>query len=138
MESVKVRDYMTRHPVMLTTQTPLSNAVEALLKAGQAGAPVIDSEGMLVGFASEKDCLSLLLKSSYHCDLTATVAEVMRPDVLTVTPDDSVLALADQMLGDKPKIYPVVEAGKVVGMIDRSKVLQAVSTHLKVCFRHAV
>ncbi|SHI15723.1 CBS domain-containing protein [Ferrimonas marina] len=138
MESVKIQDYMNRHPVLLSAEMPLSQAVERLLDAGQAGAPVVDGEQHLLGFASEKDCLSLLLKSSYHCDLTATVADVMRTEVLTVAPEASVLSLADQMLGEKPKIYPVVEEGKVVGVIDRTLVLKAVTIHLKVCFRHAV
>ncbi len=138
MESVKVRDYMERHPVVLTADMALSNAVEALLAHKQSGAPVVDDEGRLIGFASEKDCLSLMLKSSYHCDLTAKVGEVMRTDVLVVSPDHSVLELAESMLGDKPKIYPVVDEGRLVGMINRTLVLKAVATHLKVCFRHAV
>ncbi|MBY6017046.1 CBS domain-containing protein [Ferrimonas balearica] len=138
MESVKVIDYMERHPVKLTPDTPLSSAVEMLLSKGQAGAPVVDAESHLLGFISEQDCLAKLLESSYHCDLTAKVEDVMRTDVLSTTPDDSVLSLAEMMLGQKPKIYPVVESGRVIGIIDRSRVLQAIGTHLKVCFRHAV
>ncbi|MBY6188654.1 CBS domain-containing protein [Marinobacter hydrocarbonoclasticus] len=138
MESVKVIDYMERHPVKLTPDTPLSSAVELLLNKGQMGAPVVDSEDHLLGFISEQDCLAKLLESSYHCDLTAIVADVMRTEVLTAQGEDSVLSLAEMMLGQKPKIYPVVEEGKVIGVIDRSRVLKALGTHLKVCFRHAV
>ncbi|TKB46796.1 CBS domain-containing protein [Ferrimonas sediminicola] len=138
MESVKVQDYMERRPVWLSPETPLSVAVDTLLKARQPGAPVVDAEHHLVGFVSEQDCLSVLLASSYHCDITATVADCMRTDVLTVKPEDSVLALAELMLGQKPKIYPVVDEDRVVGMIDRSRVLNAISTHLKSCFRNAV
>ncbi|BDY05635.1 MULTISPECIES: CBS domain-containing protein [unclassified Ferrimonas] len=138
MESVKVQDYMERHPVWLSPETPLSVAVDTLLEAKQPGAPVVDADHHLVGFVSEQDCLSVLLASSYHCDITATVADCMRKDVLTVTPEDSVLSLAESMLGQKPKIYPVLDEDKVVGIIDRSRVLSAISTHLKSCFRNAV
>ncbi len=138
MESVKVIDYMERHPVKLTPDTPLSTAVEKLLEKGQLGAPVVDSQNRLLGFISEQDCLAKLLESSYHCDLTAKVEDVMKTDVLTARPEDSVLSLAEMMLGQKPKIYPVVDESRVIGIIDRSRVLKAIGTHLKVCFRHAV
>ncbi|USD39785.1 MULTISPECIES: CBS domain-containing protein [Ferrimonas] len=138
MESVKVKDYMERHPVWLTPEMSLSVAVDTLLEARQPGAPVVDGNHKLVGFVSEQDCLSVLLKSSYHCDITATVADCMRDEVLSVSPEDSVLGLAEIMLGQKPKIYPVVDEGKVVGIIDRSRVLTAISGHLKSCFRNAV
>ncbi|MBY5991127.1 CBS domain-containing protein [Ferrimonas balearica] len=138
MESVKVIDYMERHPVKLTPATPLSSAVELLLEKGQLGAPVVDEENRLLGFISEQECLAKLLENSYHCDLTAKVSDVMRTDVLSVGPEDSVLSLAELMLGQKPKVYPVVEAERVIGIIDRSRVLKAIGTHLKVCFRHAV
>lgn len=138
MESIKVSDYMVQHPVVLKPDMPLATAVDLLLERGQMGAPVVDGEGMLKGFASEKDCLGLMLKSSYHCDLTATVADVMRTDVLTVQQEDSVVSVAELMMGAKPKIYPVIESGKVVGIIDRSRVLKAIANQLKVCFRHAV
>lgn len=138
MESLRVGDYMYRDPAIIHAETPLSVAVESLLERKQVGAPVVDDDGGLVGFVAEKDCLALLLNNSYHCDLTATVADVMRTNVLTVTPETSIISLAEQVLGNKPKIYPVIEANKVVGVIDLSQLLKAVSTHMKLCFRHAV
>ncbi|TKB51662.1 CBS domain-containing protein [Ferrimonas aestuarii] len=138
MESVKVQDYMQRHPVTFQPNTPLAVAVETLLEAKQPGAPVVDSNDNLVGFVSEQDCLSLMLKASYHCELNAIVSDCMRTEVLTVTGNDSVLTVAETMLGQKPKIYPVLDEGRVVGIIDRSRVLSAINSHLKTCFRNAV
>jgi CBS-domain-containing membrane protein len=49
----------------------------------------------------------------------------MRRDVLSVTGDMDSLALAQQMLGDKPKSYPVVDAkGKVLGVVGRRHMLR--------------
>lgn len=75
-----------------------------------------------------------MLKSSYHCDMTETVKDCMKTDVLTATPDGSILQLAEQMLGAKPKIYPVVEGSKVVGTINRTDVLKAMNIYMQQCY----
>jgi predicted transcriptional regulator len=44
--------------------------------------------------------------------------------VITVDADMSIAELAEQLTTPKPKVYPVVEEGKLVGIISRSDVLQ--------------
>ncbi|QSX35693.1 CBS domain-containing protein [Shewanella sedimentimangrovi] len=134
MDSIKIRDYMDRHAVLLHAEMSLAAAVDKLLENKKNGAPVVDDKGHLVGFLSQQDCMSVMLKSSYHCDMTATVADCMHTDVLSVGPDDSMLKLAEQMLGPKPKIYPVVEEGKVIGTINRTAVLNAMNTYMQQCY----
>ncbi|MBL4816055.1 CBS domain-containing protein [Shewanella sp.] len=134
MDSIKVSKYMDRQPVLLTADMPLSNAVDALLERNKLGAPVVDDSGKLIGFLSQQDCMSVMLKSSYHCDLVAKVKDCMRSEVLSVTPDTSVLQLAEQMLGPKPKVYPVVDNGKVIGTINRTNVLGAINIYMQQCY----
>ncbi|MGI2261056.1 CBS domain-containing protein [Shewanella sp. GXUN23E] len=136
MDSINISDYMDRQAVLLRPEMSMATAVEKLLTHKNMGAPVVDARGMLVGFLSEQDCLSVMLKSSYHCDLTATVADIMRTDVLSVSPQDSMLKLAEQMLGLKPKIYPVVDEGKVLGTISRSNVLRAMNLYMQQCYQN--
>ena len=134
MDSIKIKDHMDRRPILLTADMSLAIAVEKLLESNKSGAPVVDSVGKLVGFLSQQDCLSVMLKSSYHCDMTSTVADCMKSPVLTVAPDDSILELAEQMLGAKPKIYPVLNDGKVIGTINRSNVLKAMNIYMQQCY----
>ncbi|WP_299794334.1 CBS domain-containing protein [uncultured Shewanella sp.] len=134
MDSIKVNEHMDRQPVLLTPEMSLASAVEALLNEKKQGAPVVDASGQLVGFLSQQDCMSVMLKSSYHCDLVANVNDCMRSDVLWVSPDDSILGLAEQMLGEKPKIYPVVEEGRVIGTINRTNVLTAINNYMQQCY----
>ncbi|MCL1144720.1 CBS domain-containing protein [Shewanella sp. 10N.261.52.F9] len=134
MDSINVQEHMDRQPVLLTPTMSLATAVEKLLDNKKLGAPVVEADGSLVGFLSQQDCLAAMLKSSYHCDLTAIVKDCMRTDVLSVTPSTSVLLLAEQMLGPKPKVYPVVEEGKVIGTINRTNVLQAINTYMQQCY----
>ncbi|GIU45149.1 CBS domain-containing protein [Shewanella sairae] len=134
MDSINVQEHMDRQPVLLSPTMSLATAVEKLLDNKKLGAPVVESDGKLVGFLSQQDCLAVMLKSSYHCDLTAIVKDCMRTDVLSVSPNSSVLLLAEQMLGPKPKVYPVVEEGKVVGTINRTNVLAAINTYMQQCY----
>ena len=134
MDSIKIKDHMDRHPVLLSANMSLAIAVEQLLTSNKSGAPVVDAKGELVGFLSQQDCLAVMLKSSYHCDMTSTVADCMKSPVLSVSPDDSILQLAEQMLGAKPKIYPVVSGGKVIGTINRTNVLNAMNTYMQQCY----
>ncbi|MGL5588717.1 MAG: CBS domain-containing protein, partial [Aeromonas veronii] len=41
--------------------------------------------------------------------------------------------LARQMADAKPKIYPVLQQGKVIGIISRRQVMQALNQQMKVC-----
>ncbi|MGP1835273.1 CBS domain-containing protein [Shewanella frigidimarina] len=134
MDSIKIKDHMDRRPILLTADMSLAIAVEKLLESNKSGSPVVDSVGKLVGFLSQQDCLSVMLKSSYHCDMTSTVADCMKSPVLTVAPDDSILELAEQMLGAKPKIYPVLNDGKVIGTINRTNVLKAMNIYMQQCY----
>ncbi len=71
-----------------------------------------------------------MLKEAYHCEQVAQVRDVMRKEVLAVGPDTSILELAEMMMGQKPKIYPVVEEGHLLGVISRHDVMQAIHTQL--------
>ncbi|RUO81382.1 CBS domain-containing protein [Idiomarina tyrosinivorans] len=131
MKSVKVSDYMNRHPVVFTSQLAVEAAVERLLQSRQRGGPVIDAERNVIGFLSEQDCIAALLKGVYHQEQTATVADCMFHPVLTVNEDDAIVDLAERMTLEKPKIYPVLNhSQQLVGIITRTDVLRALDIHL--------
>ena len=138
MESLKVKDYMNSRPVTFEPKMSLTQALEKLLASKQIGGPVVDETHKVVGFLSEQDMIHKLLKVGYYCQDTHTVEECMRPDVLTVSPEDSIIELADVMAGQKPKIYPVVENGRLAGVITRRDVLTAISNQIVDCFKHPV
>ena len=140
MESLKVKDYMKLQPVTFDPKMSLSVALDKLLTAKQIGGPVVDEHKKVVGFLSEQDMMHRLLKVGYYCQDTDNVQDCMRSDVLTVSPEDSIIELAEIMSAQKPKIYPVVDPdnGKLVGVITRRDVLTAISTQIGECFKHPV
>ncbi|MBR9874732.1 CBS domain-containing protein [Vibrio sp. J1-1] len=139
MRSLKVKDYMTLQAVTFTKDMSLTAALNKVLKSVTLGGPVIDENKKVVGFLSEQDLLDKLVKASYHCQDTHTVQECMHQDVLSVSPEMSIIELADMMKVGKPKVYPVVDdKGKLVGIITRSDVLRALGMTLNECFMHPV
>ena len=74
-----------------------------------------------------------MLNSAFYAEDSVQVTRIMRRDVLCVGPDTSVLEIAETMLGNKPKNYPVVEYGKLVGLINRRHVLEALK-QLNKCY----
>ncbi|CAG9296691.1 CBS domain-containing protein [Celerinatantimonas diazotrophica] len=136
MESILVRDYMLPQPVIFHPQQPLTEVVNELMQHNQIGGPVCDAQLHVVGWISEQDCVHRLLDDTYHCESVSLVDDVMRKDVLTVDPQMSIVELAQMITGQKPKMYPVVEQDKLIGIITRREVLKAISAQLDSCFVH--
>ncbi len=131
MESLQVCDYMNHHPVKLTKNMPVAEAVERLLQSVQSGGPVIDEGGKLCGFLSEQDCIKAMVESTYYREQVCRVGEIMQSPVLTVSDTMSILEVAEKLLREKPKMYPVVdESGVLVGCISRTQILAAIDKQL--------
>ncbi|QJT25627.1 CBS domain-containing protein [Aeromonas media] len=130
---LQIRDHMSRLAHSLSPQLGLAEALDRLHQADSSGLPVLDDQKRLIGFLSEQDCIPSLLTGSYHCDSRTRVEDLMSRTPLFVSPDDSILDLARQMTGAKPKIYPVREGDKVVGIINRRQVMQALNAQMKQC-----
>jgi predicted transcriptional regulator len=136
MESIQVKDYMNHYPVTFTSEMVVEEAALRFLKTKQIGGPVIDSNQRLIGFLSESDVLSKMLQSIYHNEHVTDVASLMRKEVLSVKPYDSVIELAQSMLLNKPKVYPVVDDdGNLLGTICRNDVLHAIDKHMRSSFK---
>ncbi len=135
MESLLVKDYMNQYPVTFTPEMVVEEASLRFLKTKQIGGPVINDKKQLIGFLSESDILAKMLASIYHNEHTTDVEGLMHREVLSVKPYDSVIELAQSMLGNKPKVYPVVDDdGHLLGTICRNDVLKAIDQHMKVSF----
>lgn len=139
MESIKVKDYMNKRPVTFKVSMSLSTAMDKMLNSHQTGGPVVDENNHVVGFLSEQDLIHKLLRVAYSCQDSDNVADCMRADVKTVTADNSVIKLAEDMQPTKPKVYPVVdENSRLIGVISRRDILRAISTQIIDCFHHPV
>ena len=119
---VSVGDLITFSP----DQT-IQDAIDIIIEKRISGAPVLDSNGKLVGMLSEKDCLKIIVDQAYH-NLpieSKKVSDYMTADVKTVPPDSDVVAAANQFLHTPIRRMPVVDNGVLKGQISRRDILRA-------------
>jgi CBS domain-containing protein len=126
LKSIKVRDYMTRHLVTFRSDTDLFTAINRLLEHRISGAPVIDSQGHLIGLLSEGDCLRGILSGAYYEAVGGVVSSYMNTEIETISPETDVIEVSERFLRGRLGRIPVVENGRLVGQISRCDVLRAV------------
>ena len=126
MHSILVSDYMNHQPTVILHTSNIRDAVMLMLKKKIIGISVVDEDHNLAGYISEQDCIAQMLNVVFHNEEPGPVHEVMAKDVMKVTPETTVVELAETIITARPKNYPVVdEDGKLVGLISRTEVLQA-------------
>ncbi len=98
--------------------------------------PVEDADGLLVGLVSYRSLLRLLGRDLPHGrESPLPVSEVMRRDVITITPETTTLEAIELMRREKVACLPVVTAGRLVGVVAERDFLRVASelmvTHLR-------
>lgn len=117
------RDIMTEGVITTRPTSKIQEAIETLLSERISGLPVLDDRGRLVGIVTE---FALLAVAYDERVLSDTVAQHMTTDLLTVDVDDPVRKVADLCVVHRVRRVPVLDHGKLVGLIARSDVLRAV------------
>ncbi|ARU89533.1 CBS domain-containing protein [Pseudomonas sp. M30-35] len=125
LKSIKARDYMTTHLVTFRAETDLFTAINRLLEHRISGAPVVDSQGRLIGLISEGDCLRATLSGAYYESIGGTVGDYMSRNIESISPEASVIEVSERFLQGKLGRLPVIADGRLVGQISRSDVLRA-------------
>jgi CBS-domain-containing membrane protein len=141
---MKVRDIMQPEVITVGLETTFVELVDKLLTHDISGLPVVDGEGRLLGIVTEADLVS---KGAYGyrrrraLGLVAdylrgrdpqwvrkasgrTAGEVMTTAAATAGPDEEVGVAARRMLENRLKRLPVVEDGRLVGILTRHDLLQ--------------
>jgi CBS domain-containing protein len=127
LDQVRVCDYMTPDPITFTADMDVMSAVHQLVKNRIASAPVMDAQGRLIGMLSERDCLSIAFIASHDTCVAGPVGQFMSARVATVTPDTSLTHVCTLFTNASHRRYPVVENGKLIGVISRRDALRAIS-----------
>lgn len=128
MRSLKVSDVMWNHIEPIRCGAPLTAVVKVLLSNHVSGLPVVDDHRKVLGFVSEQDCIHALLVSTYHCEGDPIVDDVMYRSPVTVSPEMAVVDLAQNLGAGKPKVYPVVDHDRLVGIVTRTAILKQLAS----------
>jgi acetoin utilization protein AcuB len=127
-----VRERMSTKPVTITADVPITEALRIMRQNQVRRLPVLDSDGALIGIVSEKDLLyaspspatSLSIYEMHYMLSRLKVTELMTPDPVTITPDtlleEAALIMADNKIGG----LPVIEDGRLVGIITETDIFK--------------
>jgi CBS domain-containing protein len=114
-----------KSPDVVTTRPDATIAeVAKLLKAKRIGAVVVtDADGGLCGIISERDLARGL--ADRGADLLALrVGDLMTREVSTCSPDDGIDQLMQQMTEGRFRHLPVLEGGRMIGIISIGDVVK--------------
>lgn len=119
-----VREAMTRQ---VNTVAPSASALAALRTMSGEGIrhlPVVDGDE-LVGIVSDRD-LTPAIRAAPSADLRSrTVGRLMSSPVQWVRPDDDLLSATRQLLAWRISALPVVDHGRVIGILTSTDCLEA-------------
>ncbi|MGO4257406.1 CBS domain-containing protein [Marmoricola sp. RAF53] len=124
-----VREVMTSSVVSVSPGTTLKQVLALLAEHRVTALPVLDDTGRLVGVVSEADVLAETVVPDQRAHErpvepgpgpgSTRVEQVMSRHLLTVPPAAEVAEAAALMIGSTVKSLPVIERGRLVGMISR-------------------
>jgi CBS-domain-containing membrane protein len=145
---MKAADVMATNVITVRLDTPVAKIAEVLLANRISAVPVVNEKDLLVGIVSEGDLihrvesgterhrswwLELLtgkevLAYEFVKSHARKAADVMTRPVVSVKPDTPLAAIASLLEKHRIKRVPVVNNGKITGIVSRANLVQALVT----------
>jgi CBS domain-containing protein len=143
--NVRVEDFMTRQVVTITPDATFLAAAQLMLEHRVGGLPVVDASGRMIGVFSESDLLREEAKGD-DCSPwlqmmiapdgrsaeplrldTRKVGDAMTREPITIASDASIDQACRMLHERRLRRLPVVEGGKLIGVISRADLVRAVA-----------
>ncbi|WP_320008271.1 CBS domain-containing protein [Maridesulfovibrio sp.] len=147
---LKAKDIMTSGALTLEPDNDVATAAKLMLEKHLNGLPVVDKAGKLIGVLCQSDLVaqqkSISMPSLFTIldgfisfssneelerevnKIAATKVEhAMTPNPVTIGPDTEIEKIADLMVEKKFYTLPVVENGKLVGVVGKEDVLKVLA-----------
>lgn len=118
-------DIMTENVEVLREDDSLQTAAERLAQHDVGALPVCDDQQQVRGIVTDRDIVVHGIAQGKDPRKT-TVGEIVTPNPVTVGPDDPVERVTAIMAERQIRRVPVVEGGRIVGIISQADIAQAV------------
>ena len=139
---MKLKDVMTSPVIRIHPEETVSVAARMLQHYNIGAIPVCNTDGRLCGLITDRDIVTRCLAAD-RAPANTTVGDVMTASVITAKPDMDTALAAGLMGREQIRRLPVVEKGKLCGMVslgdlalkeetslDASDALTEISSHL--------
>jgi CBS domain-containing protein len=150
---MQVREIMTHEVVVVQPKTAVNLIARLMDGKGITGVPVVDENDRVVGIVTELDMIvrntrleppaffkildgRIPLETPAHYKkrirhmLGALAEDVMTEEVVTIAADDDLEVLADLMVKRRVNPIPVVEAGRLVGIVSRADIIRQMARQI--------
>jgi CBS domain-containing protein len=144
---VQARDIMTTNVVTVGTEVAIPAVARVLAKRRISGVPVVDMQNRVVGILTERDLLRRSeLGTERHRNLWlelfasdkrysteyvrahgTTAGAVMTCPIVSVAPDTPIATIVNLFEKHRIKRVPVIDEGRLVGIVSRSNLIQALA-----------
>jgi CBS domain-containing protein len=149
---LKAKDIMKKELLTVTPDTRITEAAKILLDQRINGLPVVDAAGRLVGIICQSDLVAQQMRmpvpsvfnlldgliplgspASFDKEVrkiaAIKVSEAMSANPVTVSPETGLEEIATLMVSRKFHSLPVLQEGKLVGIIGKEDVLRTLVEH---------
>jgi acetoin utilization protein AcuB len=130
---MRVRDLMTAKPITVDPETPMLEARQRMAEERIRHLVVVDDDARVVGIVTDRDirlnlpspATSLSVWELNYLLARLTVGGVMSASVIVVDPDRPLGEAARLMIDHKIGALPVVEQGRLIGIVTESDFVRA-------------
>lgn len=117
---MKAEDVMTTRVITVTPNQSRQQAARLLAQHRISGLPVVNNEHIVVGVVTEYDLIS---------KKGQVVADLMTHGVISVAPASDLDEVSHILVHERIKRLPVLDQGKVVGIISRADLVREMALH---------
>ena len=130
LHTMTANDCMSKYVHSVHPDDDILSAARLLVEKKISGTPVIDHVGNLVGIVTEKDCMAIAMKAGYYGDAGGKVSAFMSTEVVTVDTETPIMEIAEHFATRNYRRLPVLDRGRVVGIVSRRDVLWLLNERL--------
>lgn len=143
---MNVRDIMTRNPITIEPDAAVGTAIDLMVERRIRHLPVVDQAGTVVGVITDRDLRSAALAPALEEYLSESarrrlreigttlealrVRDAMTPRPITTSPEVTARQAAAIMLEHRIGSLPVVENGRLVGVLTDRDAVKAVALQM--------
>jgi CBS domain-containing protein len=120
--SIEIHDVMVNKVITIKKQTTIEDAVK-LMNKHEIGCLVVEEKGKPVGIITERDLLKRVLATSKETR-RMKVEHIMTNELISVSPKMEIEEAARLMCQKKIKKLPVVENGRLLGLVTLTDILR--------------
>jgi len=147
---LKAREIMTKDVITVVSSASVEELARVLVDHKISGVPVVDGNGQLIGIVTENDLIRknkkfhiptivrlfdafIMLESRSRIEqeiremAAVTVADIFRKDVVTIGEETPVDEIATVMSEKGVHLIPVVEGGRIKGIIGKIDIIKGLS-----------